>query len=65
MNTDERRDLIETLVHHYEHELKDRVEPEVNLDATIKSYRNDLYALGAADLLEEYKDFLYINDNNE
>ena len=64
MNTDERRDLIETLVHHYEHELKDKVESKVNLDASIKSYRNELYSLGAADLLEEYKDFLYINDDD-
>ena len=63
MNTDERRDLIETLVNHYEHELKDKVESKVNLVASIKSYRNELYSLGAADLLEEYKDFLYINDD--
>ena len=54
MNIDERRDLIETLVHDYEHELDTNL-MESERYAKIKAYRQKLYGFGAIDLLEHYE----------
>lgn len=54
MTIDERRDLIETLVHDYS--FSNSVEDTL-------LYRSTLYNLGAADLLETYDSWYYVKTN--
>ena len=57
MNTNERRWLIETLVHDLEHELMDQDKTESEKYAELKTLRQTLYGFGAADLLDYYDDW--------
>ena len=55
MNLTERNDLIQTLLHDLEHELMGTKKTEAEQYAEVASYRDRLYSLGAADLLEVYE----------
>ena len=55
MNLTERNDLIQTLLHDLEHNLLGSKKTEAEQYAEVASYRNTLYGLGAADLLETYE----------
>ena len=57
MNTNERRWLIETLVHDYEHDLMEQPATDSEKYAELTTYRHSLYNLGAADLLETYENW--------